>query len=183
MRATMAFAGLYQLTHEMIKQIVLDKVRGYFCVGVIELGDVMSMQEREPYEREVLLLAPQSAFRASLLWLIQMDAITVEQADKLNDVYAHRHDLTHELAKYVVDPDHEPHVELLVDAITILRDLDRFWAQVELGIGSFDHVEGIEDVDPDEIVPLSMLVLQMCIDAYVAMPDDVHMHEQPGPRG
>ncbi len=167
MRATMAFAGLYQLTHEMIKQIVLDKVRDYFCMGVIGLGDVMSVEEREQYHRDVLQLAPKNAFRGSLLWLMQMDAITNKQADRLDDVYAHRHDLTHELMKYIVDPDHEPDVELLADAISILRDLHRFWIQVEIGIGSFDHVETIEDVDPDEIVPLSMMVLQQCLDAYI----------------
>jgi hypothetical protein len=96
-----------------------------------------------------------------------MDAITNAQADRLDDVYAHRHDLAHELMKYVVDPDHEPDVDLLTDAIAILRDLHQFWINVELGIGSFDHVENIDDVDPDEIVPLSMMVLQRCLDAYI----------------
>lgn len=167
MRATMAFAGLYQLTHEMIKQIVLDKVRDFFCLGAIGLGDVMSTEEREQYRGEVLQLAPKNVFRASLLWLIEMDAITKEQADRLDEVYAHRHDLAHELMKYIVDPDYEPDVELLADAISILRDLHRFWILVELGIGSFDHVENIEDVDPEEIVPLSMMVLQQCLDAYI----------------
>ncbi|MGU3500924.1 hypothetical protein [Mycobacterium sp. C31M] len=167
MRATMAFSGLYQLTHEMIKQIVLDNVRDYFCMGAIGLGDVMSAGEREQYHHDVLQLAPKNAFRASLLWLVQMDAITNERADRLDDVYAHRHDLAHELMKYIVDPDHEPDVELLAEAISILRDLHRFWIQVELGIGSFDHVANIDDVDPEEIVPLSMMVLQQCLDAYI----------------
>ncbi|WP_421845372.1 hypothetical protein [Mycobacterium sp.] len=66
MRATMAFAGLYQLTHEMIKQIVLDKVRDFFCMGAIGLGEVMSTAEREQYRQGVLRLAPKNAFRASL---------------------------------------------------------------------------------------------------------------------
>ncbi|MCV7200907.1 hypothetical protein H7J71_02635 [Mycolicibacterium peregrinum] len=168
MRATMAFAGLYQLTHEMIKQIVLDKVRDFFCLGAIGLGDVMTAEERKQYDREVVRLSPKNVFRASLLWLIQMDAITLVQADRLDDVYAHRHDLAHELMKYIVDPDHEPDVDLLADAIAILRDLHRFWIDVELGIGSFEHVENIDEVDPDEIVPLSMMILQQCLDAYNA---------------
>lgn len=41
-RATMAFAGLYQLTYEMIKQIDLDRVRDFFCLGAIGLDDVMT---------------------------------------------------------------------------------------------------------------------------------------------
>ncbi|TGB45456.1 hypothetical protein [Mycolicibacterium peregrinum] len=47
MRATTAFAGLYQLTYEMIKRIVLDRVRDFFCLGALGLGDVMTTEERQ----------------------------------------------------------------------------------------------------------------------------------------
>jgi len=163
----MAFAGLYQLTYEQIKQIVLEKTRDYFCFGGGDAGEVLTAHERQEYQREVLNLAPKNAFRASLMWLIQMDAMTNEQADRLDDVYAHRHELAHELMKYIVDPDHEPDVNLLADAIRILRRLHRFWIEFELSIGSFDHVTNVDEVDPDEIVPLSMMVLQRCLDAHI----------------
>ena len=41
----------------------------------------------------------------------------------------------------------------------------RFWTSIEMDIGSF---EDFGDVDLDEVTPLSLAVLQMCIDAYVA---------------
>jgi hypothetical protein len=50
----MAFAGLYQLTHEMIKQVVLDKLRDFYCLGAIGPGDVMSDEELKQYDRDVL---------------------------------------------------------------------------------------------------------------------------------
>jgi hypothetical protein len=100
-----------------------------------------------------------------LLWLVEGDAITLAQADRLDDIYAHRHDLSHELIKYVVDPDFEPDVELLTDALTILKSIRRFWTSIEKDIGSFEE---FGDVDLDEVTPLSLAVLQMCIDAYVA---------------
>lgn len=150
----------------MIKQIVVDKVRDYFCMEAFGLGDAVTAEEQETYRRDVLQLAPKNAFRASLLWLIQMDAITNVQADRLDDVYAHRNDLAradevHRRSRPRTD------VELLADAIAILRDLHPFWIDVELSIGSFDHVDNIEDVDPEEIVPLSMMVLQQWLDAYI----------------
>jgi hypothetical protein len=39
-RSTLAFAGLYQLTHELIKDAVLPKVREYYWRGCNEAGHV-----------------------------------------------------------------------------------------------------------------------------------------------
>lgn len=75
MRSTMAFAGLYQMTHEMIKQSVIDEVAAFH--GRVELinraPDGRPVYEwiggNEHYKRSVLGLA-RGAFEASLLWLV-----------------------------------------------------------------------------------------------------------------
>jgi hypothetical protein len=104
-------------------------------------------------------------FRASLLWLVSLDAITIDEADRLDDIYAHRHALSHELIKYIVDPAFEPDVEWLAEALAILKRIRTFWVDYEISIGSFDH---LGEVDTDDVVPLSLMVLQQCIDAYAA---------------
>jgi hypothetical protein len=73
------------------------------------------------------------------------------------------------LVRYIVDPDADPDVELLVEAIATLRDLHRFWIDIEIDSGGFFGVDGsqVEDVDPDEVVPLSLVMLQHCLDAYL----------------
>jgi len=161
-RATFGFAGLYQMTHEMIKVAVLDEVHEFYWRG-IERGTTVYDESR--YADDVLAKAPKDKFRASLLWLVEGEAITLDQADRLDVIYAHRHELSHELIKYIVDPDFEPDVELLTDALAILRAIRRFWTSVEKDIGSFEE---FGDVDLDEVTPLSLAVLQMCIDAYLA---------------
>jgi hypothetical protein len=161
-RATLGFAGLYQIIHELIKTAVLDEVREFYWRGI---EDGVVVYDEQAYAEDVLARAPKNKFRASLLWLVEGDAITLAQADRLDDIYAHRHDLSHELIKYVVDPDFEPDVELLTDALTILKSIRRFWTSMEKDIGSFEE---FGDVDLDEVTPLSLAVLQMCIDAHVA---------------
>lgn len=160
-RATLGFAGLFQMTHELIKTAVLDEVREFYWQGIE--GGANVYDERE-YAAKVLVRAPSNRFRASLLWLVECEAITLSQADRLEEVYAHRHELSHELLKYIVDPDFEPDIEMLNDALAILRSVRRFWTSIEKDIGSFDD---FGDVDLDEVCPLSLYVLQMCIDAYV----------------
>ena len=52
---------------------------------------------------------------------------------------------------------------LFVDALAILKDLRRCWPQIEIDIGSFDK-HG--DVTADEVLPLNIAVLDMCVRAY-----------------
>ncbi|AQA03905.1 hypothetical protein BVC93_17370 [Mycobacterium sp. MS1601] len=169
-RSTLAFAGLYQVTHEMIQHAVLDKVREFYCLG-LGSGVTMTTQEQQRYEQQVLSLAPKKKFRASLLWLVQGGAITQDQADRLDLIYAHRHSLTHELIKYLIDPDLDPDVDLFVDAIATLKALHRFWIDVQLSTGGFfladgSHVDDV-DVDVDVVMPASLMILQQCLDAYL----------------
>jgi hypothetical protein len=162
-RATLSFAGLYQMTHELIKTAVLDEVREFYWRGI---EDGVTVYDERAYAEKVLAKAPRDRFRASLLWLAEYEAITLPQIDRLREIYGHRHDLSHELIKYVVDPDFEPDVDLFTDALSILQSIRRFWTAIEKDIGSFE--EDFGDVDLDQVTPLSLAVLQMCIDAYVA---------------
>ena len=104
-RATLAFAGLFQLTHELIKRSVLDEVKGFYGYTLLrgEPKWLYGPEGQRSYEESVLALAPGSAFRGSLLWLKESDAITSTQVELLDKIYRHRHDLTHELGKYLVD--------------------------------------------------------------------------------
>lgn len=167
-RGTLAFAGLYQVTHEMLKHAVLDKVREFFCLDLDLDGSCsMAAEEQEQYRHHVLSLAP-NKFRPSLLWLVKNNAITQSQADRLELIRIHRDHLVHELVKYVIDPDEDPDVELLVDAITTLKDLHRFWINVERSTGGFflPDWSDVGEVDAEEVMPLSLIVLQYCLDAY-----------------
>jgi hypothetical protein len=51
-----------------------------------------------------------------------------------------------------------------VSPMIVLRAIRRFWTSIEKDVGTFEH---LDDVDLDEVVPLSLVVLQMCVDAYL----------------
>src|SRR5680860_635297 len=71
-RSTLAFAGLFQLTHEMLKSMVLEDVKAFYGYTTLG-GDVRWFPEGGDveYQRQVLALHP-NKFTASLLWLQQM---------------------------------------------------------------------------------------------------------------
>ena len=162
-RSTLAFAALFQVTHEMLKAMVLDDVMSFY--GYTNLGgDVRWFPDggEVEYQRHVLDLH-QNRFTASLLWLQQMEALTADQAARLNAIYDHRHDLTHELAKYLVDPNLEPDFDLFMEALKTLKALSSFWTEVEAGFGTFDDYP---DLDLDEVKNGRMLLIELCIGAY-----------------
>ena len=103
-------------------------------------------------------------FRGSLLWLVDAGAISATQADRLDAILAHRHELTHELGKFIVDVEFEPDMGLFVDALTILKAVADYWTRIEIDVGTFDE-HGTVAVD--DVLPGRLLLLQMCIDAYI----------------
>ena len=108
-RATLAFAGPYQIIHEMIKRAVLDQVRQLYWCGFDENAP---RYDEDSHKTQVLSKANKRPFRASLLWLVEAEAITLAQADRLDEIYDHRHELTHALGKYIIDVNFEPKLDL-----------------------------------------------------------------------
>lgn len=166
----MTFASLYQITSEMITHAVIEKVRDFYWIDA-ESNSAFSDANQKRYQNEVLSLA-RKEFPASLKWLVQSKAITQAQADRLSVIRAHRNDLTHELIRYMVDVDADPDIELLGEAHAILKDLHRFWIDIELSTGGFfladgNNVDQFDEIDPDEVMPASLTLLRQCIEAYV----------------
>jgi hypothetical protein len=55
-------------------------------------------------------------------------------------------------------------MQLFTDAVEILRDILRFWTGIEIDLGSFEQ---FGDVEADEVTPGRLMLLQLCIGAYV----------------
>lgn len=136
-------AGAFLTGYELVKTAIVDEVKAFFIVGFDESGVTYS----PAYEREVLG-RDRNRFRASAAWLVSMDALTSAQVAELDDIYAHRNEVAHELAKFLVDPDVEISVRNLQALRGIMRSLDRFWGSINADTNpEFDDVE----VDYDNI--------------------------------
>ncbi|GAB6857926.1 hypothetical protein [Microbacterium xylanilyticum] len=142
--AALIRAGALLTGYELVKTTILDEVKGFYVEGFNEGGLIYS----KSYETKVLTLG-KNPFEASMNWLVQMNAITREQAASLDAIRAHRHSVAHELARFLVDPDADVSVERLTELQGIMRSLDRFWGGISAEIDpDFDGVE----LDRDNIV-------------------------------
>ncbi len=136
---TLLRASCLILGYELIKQQVVEQVKQFYGLSVPLLdyeGEqpyVPSPEQVEEYKREVTSRYPQSTFRASCSWLIEQDALTEEQVDDLDRIRSHRNAVTHELLRFLFDPEAEVDVEVLEDAHGAIRDLGRFWGTIAAG--------------------------------------------------
>lgn len=84
----LALTGAVVAMHDLLKLEILEEVRGFFDIGGWN-------PDNDTYRRDVLAKDPQSAFRASCLWLIDMEAITASDVETIEAFRDHRHRLDH----------------------------------------------------------------------------------------
>jgi hypothetical protein len=130
MTRTLVRAGAFLSAYELIRLQVVDGVRDFYWTGHENNGKKVLGPD---YETDVRA-RDKSLYRASVSWLVESDAITQEQAQTLEKVHEHRHEIAHELPKILIDPDFDINASLLIDAALALRSLDVFWGRISMEI-------------------------------------------------
>lgn len=112
--------------------------------------------------RTKVLVRHKSVFEASLAWLIEAKALTVEQAAQVRAIKKHRDEIAHELPNLLLDRDREVRTDLLDQMKELIGVLGRFWGGVEASINpDFDDVE----VDESAIVSGTDMVMSVLVAA------------------
>ena len=126
---TLIRAGCFLSAYELIKNEVVDGVRGFFARG---FKDGQQLYDETEYQTDVLSRNLKSRYRASCDWLVQMGALTTAQAVALENIHTHRQEIAHELPKLLVDPDFEVRADLLLAAVDCVRSLGIFWGRISV---------------------------------------------------
>lgn len=161
LRLTLAFSALYQLAHELLKDAVVGNLAGFYGRSDAAPDGWLWPEGRAQYRAEVLELRPRNKgpVEASLAWYVKRGVLTDQDVAGLDAVYKHRHDLTHELAKYLVDVDQAPDAQLFATAVDALNKVCRYWAEMEAAAGTIDPD------DLDGVVSGPVALLQACLAA------------------
>lgn len=132
LRVNLVRAGLFLAGWEMLKGEVQMQVRGFFLVGFDENGFTYS----NDYTTRVLS-RHKSAFEASLLWLVEAEALTEAQAGQVRRLRDYRNEVAHELPKLLLESAHDLDVERIREMRELLAVLGLFWGRITV------------DTDPD----------------------------------
>jgi len=165
---TLAFSGLLQLAYEFIRADVVDRVKGFYGCAILDGEEHwLHGDDGAQWRSNVASLDPRNEYRASIAWLIDMGALTLESAAKLERVRLHRNELAHEMAKFLVQVEYVPDESVLTDAIEVFHALDRFWIGAEVDTGLLDD---FPDVSIDEVTSVTEILLGRALGAFRELP-------------
>ena len=119
-------AGLLLVAYELLKFDIVYRVRADF------------KQTGRDYRAEVLNLA-EKRFEASCRWLAANGAFSEASVMRILEIEKHRHEVAHELPRFLLDPDSEINTGLLRDAFPYLTSLSQFWQAREIDASKPPH--------------------------------------------
>jgi hypothetical protein len=155
-QATLMRAGLLLTGWELLENEIVVKVRDFFWTDFDKSGHKYD----ERYEREVLTRS-KHRFEASLLWLVEMSALTSVQADSIRAMREHRNKVAHQLPTLLVDPGEEISPHPLEQMREALKRLAVFWGRIEVDANpDYDNRE----IDHEEIESGSSLLMNYLIE-------------------
>jgi len=149
-KRTVTRTGMFLLAYEMLKSAIVDNVKDFYLCGFTE----GALQYSPDYEKRVLSKS-KHVFEASLLWLAEGGAITVEDVTSIQELREYRNTIAHEIPKVLFEAGGVDDA-MIRRAIEHVRKIDRFWGGIEADTDpQFDGVE----VDYDGITSIRTMAL------------------------
>jgi hypothetical protein len=158
MRPRLISVSIYIAAFELLKDSIVERIRGFFRSGFTEDGDIV-----DPGYQSDVLSKNRSPLHASIDWLVEMGAIAAADVAAFDRVKTCRNRLAHRLLHFLgtegMPLDFE---KCFQEMVGLLRKLELWWiTQVDLPTNpDFDGRE-IEEAD---IQPGPVLMLQLLCD-------------------
>lgn len=155
-RPSLFLATMFITTFEILKDSVVDRIRGFYTNGLDENGPIVGPE----YQTEVAS-RNRSVLYASLDWLREHEVIDDKDIEAFEQLKKTRNQLAHQLFAVVtgqVESTHEAQFEVLA---SLLRKIEVWWV-VNFEIAANPDFDG-QDIDEEGIVPGAVLSLQMLI--------------------
>jgi len=156
-RPSLFLATMFITTFEILKDSIVDDVRGFYMDGFDEHGPTIGAE----YQYQVLS-KNKSPLYASLQWLRENDAIDDEDLITFEKLKNTRNQLAHQLFAVVTGQVESAHETQFTDLVTLLRKIGVWWV-VNVEIPTNPDFDG-QEIDEEGIVPGAVLSLQMLIE-------------------
>src|SRR6266436_1801925 len=176
-REQVIFAGLLLTIFERFKKYVVDHVDGYFSDHVEIRDGNLKYTRGEKFKKlikEKGVHAPgqhaNKEFRAALHWFCDLGAITEDEYNDIERIYALRNDIGHELFQVIADDNKNPiKLDDVLTTFSVYLKIVRWWVkeveattdpdfdQEKYDNTNWDEVESIDTIWLREIIRKSLL--------------------------
>lgn len=159
-RERLISVSMYITAFEILKDAIVDRIKSFYSNEFGPDGAVVG-----PEYKNKVVSRSKSLVYASLDWLIESGVIDHSDLAIFETVKKTRNTLAHELPSIVMGDNLVPVSEHFQLVFKLLNKIERWWIiNVEIPTNpDFDQVE-IDEVDLEQVVPGSVLILQMMLE-------------------
>lgn len=157
MQERLIAVSLYITAYEMLKESIIGRLRDFYCIGFTADGITTSPE----YNKKVLALN-KSPLYASLTWLKNTEVVSQEDIELFEQLKQVRNSLAHEVPEIVLTGKDLALMAKLQDLMSLMRKVELWWI-VNVEIETDPDFDG-RDVDPEEITPGPILMLQIMME-------------------
>lgn len=159
LKGNLMFASLYIATFESFKDYIIDEVKFFFHSGFKGDQDIFDPK----YETHVKA-KDKSVVKASLLWLLEMEAINENDILLFDDLREYRNKLSHELMTLLFEGIPEIIPAKFAELIQLRIKVEKWWLlNVELPTNPPDSDFG-DGINEDNIITQSQIFNKLIFD-------------------
>ena len=164
LRTKLITASMYLTAFELLKDSIIDRVKGFYITGFDENETEVSLA----YNTEALSLS-KSHLYASLLWLKKQGAIDDADLAAFDAIRTCRNGVAHELQRIIAGDLEGAFLEQFPPLISLLRKIEVWWiVNFEIPINpDFDNAE----IDESGIVPGVVMTIQLMFEIALGEPE------------
>lgn len=163
LQSNISLVALFVLFFETMKDFIIDRPRGFFCLDSCEMKDGKFVyKENETYQRAVRDLDPKRIFHASVKWFQKEGALSEDEVYIIFQAEKRRNDFVHEFFNVLAEGWKDEDTILLGKIISLYQRLDSWWVfNIEIAT---DEVSGKEKITQGDCNSLSVLILNIVKD-------------------
>lgn len=156
LKSNLIIASLYLASYELLKASAIDNIAGFFSTDYIDGQLTPNQQYRDEIKKR-----NKDLLKSSLAWLVDMEAITTDEAEEIQIIRRHRNEIAHELPKLLIESESNLNLDYFVRIRELLGKIDLWWVRnFEIPVNAeFDGMEIADrDIFPGRVVMLDHII-------------------------
>lgn len=158
LKGNLIFASLYIAAFESFKDYIIDEVKYFFCNGLTDGHAIFDPQ----YDTQVTV-KDKSVVRASLLWLLEQQAIDENDILIFDDFRLYRNKLTHELMTLLFEGLPEEFPEKLIELFKLRIKIEKWWI-LNIEIPTNPDFVNTKEISEDAIIAPTQMMSKLIFD-------------------
>lgn len=156
LKSNLIKSSIYIVFYEQLKYSIIERIRDLHISGFEGDKEILDKSYTNRFKKGMDIL------KESLDWLIENEAITPDDKNKVLTLRKHRNEIAHEMLIFIASTEKEVDDSLLNDCYSILAKIDRWWIiEFELSINPSTMNLDPDSIDHEGIQSMNMILLQL----------------------